>query len=268
MEPIKNKKEIKRIKTHIHGMDDNLEGGIPENHIVLIKGTAGTMKSSVTFNILYNEAIAGNVSLYVSLEQSSTSLINHMINMDLDMSKVNTVILSDISKIDQDVKSVKSAKKGSIIIADLGAIRKNLRDTKFSSSSDWLNAICNIIKKVSKGVDLKLFTLDSLGALYALSNFADPRSKLFFIFEFLRDMKLTSFLILEVAHKEKLPGMGVEEYLSDGVINVALAERYRKVTREISIVKMRSTDCNLDIFTLEYKKGGFHAIFGGKTPVI
>ncbi|UCF09195.1 MAG: hypothetical protein JSW28_00930, partial [Thermoplasmata archaeon] len=40
--------------TYINGLDKQLEGGIPEEHIVLIAGAAGTMKSSIAYNILYN----------------------------------------------------------------------------------------------------------------------------------------------------------------------------------------------------------------------
>jgi KaiC/GvpD/RAD55 family RecA-like ATPase len=45
------------------------------------------MKSSLVFNIMYNEALHGKTSLYISLEQSSTSLINHMINLEYNMDK-------------------------------------------------------------------------------------------------------------------------------------------------------------------------------------
>ncbi len=266
---IKNKKEIKRIKTYIEGFDENLEGGIPEGHIVLVSGTAGTMKSSLTFNILYNEALKGNIGLYVSLEQSTTSLLNHMVNLEFDLSKINLVTISDISKIDSEVKIAKSSKKGSIIIADLGSIRKKLRDTKFSSSSDWMNAICNLIKKVKVKANINLVVLDSMAALYVLSRFEEPRSKLFFIFEFLRDLELTAFLIAEApVGKQRLTEYGAEEYLADGVISLQLTERYRKVTREISIIKMRATNCNLDIFTLEFKDKKFKALYGGKTPAL
>lgn len=269
MEIIKDKKDIKRIKTYIEGYDENLQGGIPEGHIVLISGTAGTMKSSVAFNILYNEALKGNSSLYISLEQSIPSLLNHMVNLEFDLSKIDITSISDISKIDSEVKSSKAGKKGGIIIADLGSIRKKLRDTKFSSSSDWLNAICNLIRKIQAKTDVKLMVLDSMAALYVLSRFEEPRSKLFFIFEFLRDLELTSFLIAEAPiSKQRLTEYGSEEYLADGVINLQLTERYRKVTREISVVKMRATDCNLDIFTLEYKNKKFRALYGGKTPAL
>ena len=269
MDLIKNKKDIKRIKTYISGLDENMQNGIPEGHIVLINGASGTMKSSMSFNILYNEAIGGKTGFYVTLEQSSDSIIKHMVNMDFDMSKINLVIISDISKIESNIRSVKSSKKGSLIMVDLGAIRKKIKDTKFSSSSDWLNAINNLVKKVSGTTDCKLFVLDSLSALYALSKFEEPRTKLFYIFEFLRDLNLTSLLISEKpSDKSKSTEFGVEDYLADGVIQLQLTERYRKVTREIKIAKMRATDCNLDIFTLEYKGKKFCALYGGKTPVV
>ena len=265
---IKSKKDIKRIKTYIEGMDEGLEGGIPEQHIVLISGTSGTMKSSVTFNILYNEALKGEFGVYLTLEQSSASLMKHMVNMEFDLSKVNIVMLSEISELEDAVKKLK-AKKGGILIADLGSIRKKVKDVRFSSGSDWLNAIKNLVARVKEGVDCKLFVLDSLSALYVLSQFEQPRSKLFFIFEFLRDAGLTSFLISEITlNKGGFSEFGVEEYLADGIIHLQLTERYRKVTREISIVKMRATNANNDIFTLEYRNKEFHALYGGKTPLI
>ena len=268
MDLIKSKNEIKRVKTYINGLDEDMEGGIPEGHIVLINGSSGTMKSSVAFNILYNEALRGNNGVYITLEQSSTSIINHMINMDFDISKINLVIGSDISKLDSDIKSAKS-KKGSMIMVDLGAIRKKVKETKFSSGSDWLNAIKNLVTKISKEGNCSLFVLDSMSALYALSNFDDPRTKLFLIFEFLRGLDLTSYLISEsFPERGKQTEYSAEEYLADGIIRLQLTERYRKVTREIQVIKMRATKCNLDIFTLEYENKKFSAKYGGKTPVI
>ncbi len=264
----KNKKDIKRIKTYINGLDENMEGGIPEGHLVLISGTPGTMKSSVVFNILYNEALRGQTSVYITLEQSYNSFLKHMINLDFDLSKINIVTLSDISALDNAIKNIKS-KKGSILIADLGSIRKRVSGAKFSSSKDWFNAIKNLTKRLKESTECKIFALDSLSALYVLSKFEDPRADLFFIFEFFRDLGLISFLITEIPlNKEMFTEYGLEEYLADGIIHLMLTERYRKVTREISVVKMRATNCNNDIFTLEYKNNKFLALFGGKVPII
>ena len=40
-----------RIPTHIEGLDDNMQGGIPKGHICIVAGASGAMKSSVTFSM-------------------------------------------------------------------------------------------------------------------------------------------------------------------------------------------------------------------------
>jgi len=261
--------KIKRIKTYITGFDENLQGGIPEGHIVLICGSSGTMKSSVAFNIVYNEVLNGKSGLYITLEQSAKSLLNQMENLGFDLSKVNLKVLSGISELNETAKNIKSSKTGTLVISDLGAIRKKLVTTKFGPSGDWLNAIKNIIKKIRLDSGCKVVALDSLSALYVLSSFDNPRTKIFQIFEFLRDLDITSFLISEVPlDQSKYSEYEVEDFLSDGIIYLQLSKRVRRVTREISAVKMRTTNCNTDVFTLEYKGNKFYASYGGKTPLV
>ena len=126
-----------------------------------------------------------------------------------------------------------------------------------------------IIKKISTSSKCDLFVLDSLSALYVLSSFDKPRTKIFHIFEFLRDLGLTSFLVSEMPiDQSKYSEYEVEDFLADGIIYLQLTKRYRKVTREISVVKMRATECNNDVFTLEYKNKKFQATFGGRTPLV
>jgi len=263
-------KEIKRIKTHIIGLDENLGGGIPEGHIVLLSGTAGTMKSSIAFNVMYNETLNNKkIGLYLSLEQSFPSLLKQMIDMSYDLSMINLVTLADISKLNDKIAEITTSNKGSMVISDLGAIRKQVEELKVGPAGDWLNVIKNIIKKLKSKVGCDIFVLDSLSALYALSNFETPRTQLFHLFEYLRDSGLTSFLISEMPLDEsKYAQYEVEDYLCDGIIHVQLTKRYRKVTREISVPKMRATMCNLDIFTLEFKNNKFYALYGGKTPLV
>ena len=266
---LKKKQELKRIKVYINGFDEQLQGGIPEGYITLICGTCGTMKTSVAFNILYNEALDGKTGLYISLEQSAKSLLEHAEKMGYDLSKINLIVMSDISKLKSNIQDIKSSKSGSLLISDLGSIRKQVMGTKMGPSGDWLNVIKNIIKKLKQEAKCDLFVLDSLSALYVLSSFDDPRTKLFYIFEFLRDVGLTTFLVSEMPlNKSKYSEYEVEDYLADGIILLQHTEKFRKVIREISVVKMRATDCNTDVFTLEYKNKKFYALQGGKPPIV
>ena len=261
--------EIKRVPLYIKGLDEEIQGGIPENHVVLVAGSAGTMKSSIAFNILYNEAINGKTGLYITLEQSYHSLLKHIINMGFDLRATNIVILDDIGKINDTIAKVKSI-KGCMIITDIGAIRKQVKNMSDKPSGDWLNVIKNILKKLRENTNLSLFCLDSLAALSVVSDFSEnARSQLFYLFEFFRELMITTYLISEMpVSGTKYGQFEIEDFLADGIIHLELAPRMRKVDRNIRIVKMRATRVNTDIFTLEFRNGKFSALYGGKTPLV
>jgi KaiC/GvpD/RAD55 family RecA-like ATPase len=268
---VSKKEEIIRIKTHIVGLDEQIQNGIPQGHITLISGAAGTMKSSVCFNILYNEAaINKRNSLYISLEQSYYSMINHIINMDFDLSKINLVVIKDLGNFDSYIEEINSNKNktGTIIMVDVGCIRKEIKEILNQENRSWLNVIKNIIKKIKSSTNVDLFTLDSLNSLYVLSKFDNPRVELFFLFEFLRDNNLTSYLISESSNEKQKYGEFDEDFLCDGIIYINLATYRRKQIREVSVVKMRTTKCNHDIFSLEFRSGKFFAEYGGQNPLL
>ena len=266
---ISSKAEIKRIPLYIEGLDENIQGGVPEGHITLVSGSAGTMKSSIAFNILYNEAMKGKICVYFSLEQSYNSIIKQMINMNFDMSKVNLVVIKDLADLRTALSKMKGDDKGAMVMVDIGCIRKEIKDVKTADNKSWLNVIKNVVKRIKEEVDCKLFCLDSLSALYVLSRFENPRIELFYLFEFLRDLEITSFLISECQPESgKFSEFEIEEFLSDAIIFLRLTPFRRNVVREISIVKMRATACNNDIFSLEYKHDRFQAMYGGQNPLL
>ncbi len=265
---ISSKGQIQRMPMSIQGLDENMEGGVPLTSNILVAGSSGTMKSSVCFNTIYNEAQAGRNVLYISLEQTYVSLLNQMINMGYDFQKVDvTIIGSDPAIIKKKVKQINASKKGHLILSDLGSLRAS--KSKDTLNIDWWAIISKIVKTLKDDTDISAIVLDSLNSLYVLSEFKSPRTKIFQIFNFFKELNVTSFFISEMPKDgSKYSEYEVEDFLADGVIVIQLVERNRKVTREINITKMRSTDVNTDVFTLEYSKGGFHALYGGKMPLL
>src|SRR2546428_1142496 len=72
------------IKTHIRGFDEDvLRGGIPQGHVVLVRGASGTMKSSLAYYVLYHNALEGAPGLYVTLEQTAAGLLRHIAGLGL-----------------------------------------------------------------------------------------------------------------------------------------------------------------------------------------
>ena len=82
-----------RIRTGIQGLDKRMQGGIPEGSVVLIAGRAGSMKSSVAFNMLFQYAKeTGKQCIYLTLEQKSDSLLFHMENLGIDTSTLKNMM--------------------------------------------------------------------------------------------------------------------------------------------------------------------------------
>src|SRR6266566_5273040 len=88
------------VKTHIRGFDDDvLRGGIPQGHVILIRGASGTMKSSLAYYVLYHNALAGVPGLYVTLEQSAGSLLEHVASLGLKATSVSEALpILDLSR--------------------------------------------------------------------------------------------------------------------------------------------------------------------------
>jgi KaiC/GvpD/RAD55 family RecA-like ATPase len=266
---ISGKGQIERIPLGIKGIDENMEGGVPRGSVVLIAGAAGTMKSSISFNTIYDEAERGNNVLYISLEQSYISLLNQMINMGYNFQKIDvTIIGSDPSIIKKKVKEVTASKKGHLILSDLASLRVNTKN-KDAPSENWWETISKIVKTLKEEADITAVVIDSINSLYVLSEFKNPRNTIFHIFNFFKQQGLTTFFISEMPKDgSKFSEYEIEDFLADGVIAIQLVERNRKVTREISVIKMRGTNINIDVFSLEYGKEGFKALYGGKMPLL
>ena len=226
--------ELGRIKTHIQGFDDILNGGIPHSHIVLVLGEPGTMKSSIVFYILNHNALtAGLKGAYITLEQSRDSLLHHMANLGMEYSKV----------------------EDKVTVVDLALIRKNLEDV---GDQTWTQIFKMYAKNLKKNMDFDILVLDSLPVLELLASFGDPRNDLFRLFEWLRELDCTVFLVSEMTQSGKDFGRYGEDFIADGIIHLTM-DRVGEVTvqRRIRCVKMRSTNHSTDYFSLLFNDGAF-----------
>ena len=226
--------ESVRLKTYVDGFDQVIGGGIPKGSVVLISGNPGTMKSSFAFSILQKNAkMSGVRSAFVSLEQSKESLLRQMKSMKLDIGE------------SQQIR-----------IIDLGSIREELEmatidDTVISVLKEYLS-------EELKDWNYSVLVLDSLDVLELSSGASSKRSHVFFLFEWLREMGLTSLLISETNPEEILEKGYEEGYLADGIINLTLSsDEGDMVRRRIRCVKMRNTQHETSYFSLQFSGGKF-----------
>ena len=227
---------LPRVRTFVEGLDEILEGGIPRGHVVLIEGAPGTMKSSLGFSIIVQNAVQEELhGLYLSLEERASSLLKQVGGLGLPL----------------------KVPKGSLVILD-PRTAKNL----FGEKTDWLASLQTAIGSIKEQRGLDLIVIDSLEALEILAKFKDRRREMYRLFEWLRDLGVTSFLVTErpdwLIAGHVLQGRWDEDFLADGVIHL----RMHFVTdltaqRRLRVVKMRGTKHETGYLAMDVDDGRF-----------
>ncbi|MCU1311969.1 MAG: putative circadian clock protein KaiC [Candidatus Angelobacter sp.] len=65
----------KRARTGIEGLDDILNGGLPDGHLYLLEGDPGTGKTTIALQFLLEGVKRGEKALYVTLSESKYELL-------------------------------------------------------------------------------------------------------------------------------------------------------------------------------------------------
>ena len=142
-------------------------------------------------------------------------------------------------------------------VLDLSLIRKKLKQL---SNKSWIEVFKMYIDNLDKTVDIGVLVIDSLPVLEVMGKFDDPREELFRLFEWLRDLGITSLLITEMEQdSDKFCRYG-EDFLSDGIIHLDLRREDRNVNLYLSVVKMRKTAHARGYYPLIYDEGGFELV--------
>jgi len=224
-----------RLKTYIDGFDRILEGGVPMGHIVLVAGTPGTMKSSLSYYMLYNNVLDNNMTaVYVTLEQSRESLIRQMEKMGLKTDKV----------------------KERLHVLDLSIIRKKLREV--STGGSWMQVFKSYLTNLKDNLKFDMLVIDSLDVLETMADIVDRRTDLFYLFEWMRELDCTVFLISEASPERMMEGSFDEGYLSDGIITLKMqVVRDVETQRRIRCVKMRETNHDPSYYSLLFSTAKF-----------
>jgi len=231
--------EIAKLPTRIEGFDDILGGGIPIGDVVLLAGLPGTMKSALSYSILFNNAIAKGIpSLYISLEQSRTSLDRQMRSMGLNTTSAYEHVR----------------------VLDLGEVQKTVGK---GGHEVWIDYLKWAVRDWRAVGGAEVVVLDSLDALCVLARFEDRRRALFDLFQWLRDLGTTAILLAEAPRDGMFAGLErhdphEEEFLADGIIYLKMHPvNDLEIQRRIRVVKMRACHHKTGHYALVFEDGRF-----------
>lgn len=206
---------VGRVRTGIDGLDEMLQGGLPENHIVLVMGSFGTGKTTVGLQFLIEGLKTGEPCIFISLEEDKDSIAKNAAAFGWNLS-------------------------GAIEKKQLGLFKLEPSDAKTT-----ITRIKSELPKFVKSFGAKRVVLDSVSLLNMMfSDDNERRSNLFNLCQLLRSTGATTLLTAEVKDDNPRSSRdGLAEYTADGVLLLQSEENKEggEVQLTIRILKMRRT---------------------------
>lgn len=208
--------EVPLFHSYVDGLDRALGGGIPKGSTILVAGTPGTMKTSLLLWMMEaNGRQHGTRSLYISLEQSADSLRSGAARM-----------------------GIKELPESRVYILDLGQLRRGMERSE--TSKDWITILLELVKEAVNSSGYEVLAVDSLEALYALTEMKNPRREMFHFLTGLKELDLTIFVIAETPFGSTRIAQWGEDFLADGILQLRQVEvGETDVQLRLRCVKMR-----------------------------
>jgi KaiC domain protein len=206
---------VGRVRTGIGGLDEMLQGGLPENHIVIVMGSFGTGKTTFGLQFLVEGLRNNEPCIFISLEEDKDSITKNAVSFGWDLSEA------------LDKKK-------------LGLFKLEPSDAKTT-----ITRIKSELPKFVKTFGAKRVVVDSVSLLNMMfSDENERRSNLFNLCQLLRSTGATTLLTAEVKDDNPRSSRdGLAEYTADGVLLLQSDENREsgEVQLTIRVLKMRRT---------------------------
>ncbi len=200
----------KRVRTGTAGLDALIDGGFPENSIVIVSGTPGTGKTIMGLQFLYEGAKNGEMGIYVSFEQEKKDIFRQAAQFGWDF--------ADLEK-------------------------KNL----LRVFSMWPSSFDEVMSKIFKCLYYKpkRLVVDSITSIAYTMGESKNREAFHKMAEKLKDTNLTVMLISEMlSGQDGFTRDGISEFVGDGLILMRSVEAAGEHKNLLRVEKMRSSMIN------------------------
>jgi KaiC domain protein len=214
---------MKRVETKIPGLDEILNGGIPERNVVLVSGGPGTGKTILSQQFVWNGLQLGEAGVYVALEEHPVQIRQNMLQFGWN------------------VKPFEEKGKFALIDAFTAGIGKTKEYEKYVVTDlNDLREIIDVLSQVVRDVDAKRVAVDSVTSLY-INKPALARGIILQLKRVLAGLGCTTLFVSQISVGELgFGGPGVEHGV-DGIIRLDLDEVNGELKRSLVVWKMRGT---------------------------
>lgn len=224
--------------TGIDALDNILNGGIPWGNTVLVTGSCGTGKTSLSLEFILHGAEEGEIGLFVAATETPEKLIGNMIPYDF----FDSMMMED----------------GMVHLVDLHDLYKAAGIGEPEIDRKKAEALVKAIVAAVKERKAKRLVIDSITSICARLNTGDRiREFITALSHALAKQGCTALLVSEVsAGSHVYSPYGVEEAVVDGVILLGNLERRGDLLRTLQVVKMRGTTHSRAMYILDLTSCG------------
>jgi len=209
-------------KSGIVGLDKILEGGIPQGHVVLVQGEAGTGKTMLSMQWLFEGwREIEDPGIYIAVTETYQKAIRN---------------ISDIDFYDQE-----AVKEGKIKFTDLRSMTQIMEWGEEKIKKEDVEELVGRIKDLVERTGSKRLVIDSITAIGYIID--DKELFRYFIFRLgtvLDTLGCTVFMTSE--GRENKSTFSIEDFISDGIIQMNQIPGEQRMIRNINILKMRGVD--------------------------
>ena len=215
---------VERVSTGVAKLDKLIEGGLVKGSSTLVTGGAGTGKTIMCVQFLWEGLKRGENCMYITLEESPADII------------------SDAKSFGWDLESY--VKKGKMIIDYKDPFRV----------TDIVTPLIESIKN-NKIQRVVVDSTSNMG-LYFKDEF-EVRKQLFKLLTAIKNTGATAVVTAEIVENgSSVSRFGVEEFTTDGVIILKASSLGKDVARTLEVKKMRRTNMIGGNHTFEFGKDG------------
>jgi circadian clock protein KaiC len=224
---------LERCQTGIDALDAILGGGIPRGNMVLVAGSVGTGKTTLTLEFLIRGAERGERSLFLSVTEATPKLVQNLSSFEF----FRTSLIEE----------------GSLVLVDLPAVTAKLGFDRDELSHEDLDILLRTIHDLVTNLGIRRLVIDSITSLgYRIPRDEQLRDFLLRLGEFLSEADCTSLIVSEISPEPgRFSARGVEEAIVDGILLLRSTRRLGDILRVLQVVKMRGTPHSRALYVLE-----------------
>lgn len=215
-----------RVSTGLPGLDKLIDGGLPEGSVALLSGDAGTGKTVLCSQFLWNGLQQNQNGLFVTMEEDPDDLRKDAAAFGWNFEEYENAGYLDLIYLNP--------------FSEMGDIRRS-------------------IKTAIDEVSAERVIVDSTSILGMYSNnIAKIRERIYELASALHEANVTAIMTAEIPEGEEgISRYSVEEFVADGVI-VLKGPQLDDTSRQIMVKKMRRTPIDDGTYDLGFDENGLH----------